>query len=29
MASALTISDVGLLGFLRDELPRLGLGLVR
>lgn len=29
MASALTISDVGLVGFLRDELPRLGLGLVR
>jgi hypothetical protein len=29
MASALTISDVGLMGFLRDELPRLGLGLVR
>lgn len=29
MASALTVSDVGLLGFLRDELPRLGLGLVR
>lgn len=29
MASALTISDVGLIGFLRDELPRLGLGLVR
>jgi len=29
MASALTVSDVGLLGFLREELPRLGLGLVR
>ncbi|MBM4245177.1 MAG: DUF58 domain-containing protein [Deltaproteobacteria bacterium] len=29
MASALTVSDVGLTGFLRDELPRLGLGLVR
>ena len=29
MASALTITDVGLMGFLRDELPRLGLGLVR
>ena len=29
MASATTISDVGLLGFLREELPRLGLGLVR
>ena len=29
MASALTISDVGLIAFLRDELPRLGLGLVR
>ena len=29
MASALTISDVGLITFLRDVLPRLGLGLVR
>jgi uncharacterized protein (DUF58 family) len=29
MASALTISDVGLIAFLRDVLPRLGLGLVR
>lgn len=29
MASALTISDVGLISFLRDVLPRLGLGLVR
>ncbi len=29
MASATTISDVGLLAFLRDEMPRLGLGLVR
>jgi uncharacterized protein (DUF58 family) len=29
MASALTVSDVGLAGFLREELPRLGLGLVR
>jgi uncharacterized protein (DUF58 family) len=29
MASALTVTDVGLSGFLRDELPRLGLGLVR
>lgn len=29
MASALTVTDVGLAGFLRDELPRLGLGLVR
>jgi uncharacterized protein (DUF58 family) len=29
MASAVTISDVGLIGFLRYELPRLGLGLVR
>lgn len=29
MASALTVTDVGLVGFLRDELPRLGLGLVR
>lgn len=29
MASALTITDVGLVAFLREELPRLGLGLVR
>jgi len=29
MASAVTVTDVGLAGFLRDELPRLGLGLVR
>jgi len=29
MASALTVTDVGLLGFLARELPRLGLSLVR
>ncbi|MEW6272824.1 MAG: DUF58 domain-containing protein [Thermodesulfobacteriota bacterium] len=29
MASALTITDVGLLGFLSGDLPRLGLSLVR
>ncbi|HEY8517083.1 MAG TPA: DUF58 domain-containing protein [Candidatus Binatia bacterium] len=29
MASALTVTDVGLLGFLSGELPRLGLSLVR
>lgn len=29
MASALTVTDTGLLGFLAGELPRLGLSLVR